>query len=102
MAEKVERTLFVVTANRLADGRVVYLRGDRTWGPTLDDAELLADAARRDDLVAWASGEQQRVIVTGCYAFDVGVTASGARVLSTREQIRAAGEVAVRRRLGLE
>ena len=101
MAEKVERTLFVVTANRLADGRVVYLRGDRSWGPTLDDAELLADSVRRDHLVAWASGEP-RVIVTGCYAFDVGLTASGARVLSTREQIRAAGEVAARRRLGLE
>ncbi|MDQ3033044.1 MAG: DUF2849 domain-containing protein [Myxococcota bacterium] len=101
MAEKVERTLFVVTANRLQDGRVVYLRGDGTWGPGLDAADPIADEVRRDELVAWALREQN-VIVTGCYAVDVGITASGARVLSAREQIRAAGETEARRRLGLE
>lgn len=100
MAEKLERTLFVVTANRLADGRVVYLRADQTWGTDFDAAEALDDAARRDALVAWGQREQS-LTVTGVYAFDVGVTAKGERVLSARERLRAAGEVSVRRRLGV-
>jgi hypothetical protein len=101
MAEKVEQTFLVVTANRLEDGRVVYLRADRSWAPDLDAAELLTDTAERDARIAWAARDQS-LIVTGCYGFDLGVAASGARVLSTREQIRAAGEASVRRRLGLE
>lgn len=101
MAEKVERTVFVVTANRLQDGRVVYLQRDGSWAADLDSAEQLTDTARRDELVATIAREQF-VVVTGCYAFDVGLTAGGARVLSTREQIRAAGEIGARRRLGLE
>lgn len=100
MAEKLERTLFVVTGNRLEDGRVVYLRGDGSWGRDFDAAELLDDAARRDALVARAQREDA-LHVTGVYALDVGVTASGARVLSARERLRAAGEVNVRRRLGV-
>ncbi|UJR80310.1 DUF2849 domain-containing protein [Sandaracinus amylolyticus] len=98
MAEKIERTLFVITGNRLADGRVVYLRGDQTWGSDFDAAEQLDDAARRDQLVASAQREHN-LVVTGIYAFDVGLTASGDRVLSARERLRAAGEVSVRRRL---
>ncbi len=101
MAEKVERTSFVVTANRLHDGRVVYLQPDGRWDGDLETAELLTDAARRDELVS-SIAREQFVVVTGCYAFDVGITAGGARVLSTREQIRAAGEIGARRRLGLE
>lgn len=98
--EKVVRTVHAITANRLDDGRVVYLRADRAWVSALDDAELVDEPARRDELVAWAAREQS-LIVTGCYALDVGVTASGAKVLSTRERIRAAGEESVRRRLGV-
>jgi hypothetical protein len=100
VADKVERTLFVVTANQLRDGRVVYLRPGGTWGADLDAAELFEDPAGRDAQVAWAQREQS-LLVTGCYAFDVGFTASGARLLSARERLRAAGEASVRRRLGV-
>lgn len=101
MAEKIERTLFVVTANRLDDGRVQYLRADGTWGHDFDAAELIDDGARRDALVARLASEHA-LLVTGVYAVDVGVTTSGERVLSTRERLRAAGEINVRRRLGVE
>lgn len=101
MAERVKSTLFVVTGNRLRDGRVVYLRPDRSWGPDLDEAWTLTDAAERDALVAWAQ-PSQRLEITGIYAFDISITESGARVLSTRETLRAQGEVATRRRMGIE
>lgn len=100
MAEKVERTLFVVTGNRLDDGRVQYLRADGSWGHDFDAAELIDDAARRDALVARVQREHA-LEVSGIYAIEVGITASGERVLSTRERLRAAGEVNVRRRLGV-
>jgi len=100
VAEKIERTLFVVTGNRLEDGRVLYRRADGTWGGDFDAAELLDDAAARDALVARVQREEA-LRVTGIYALEVGITVSGARVLSARERLRAAGEVNVRRRLNV-
>jgi hypothetical protein len=97
-AEKLVRTVFVVTGNRLRDGRVLYLRADRTWSHDLDAAELL-DAAARDARLEWAPS--QRLEVTGIYALEVGFTTSGARLLSARERFRAQGEITTRRRLGI-
>lgn len=101
MGEKVKSTVFVVTGNRLRDGRVVYLRPDRGWASDLDAAWTVADAAERDAIVAWAR-PSQRLEVTGIYAFDVPITESGRRVLSARERLRAQGEIATRRRMGFE
>lgn len=101
MAERVKSTLFVVTGNRLRDGRVVYLRPDRTWGGALDEAWTLTDAAERDALLAWAQ-PTERLVVTGIYSFDISITESGRRLLSTRETLRAQGEAATRRRMGFE
>lgn len=101
MAERVKSTVFVVTGNRLRDGRVVYLRPDRSWGSELDAAWTVTDTAERDALVAWAQ-PSQRLEVTSIYAFDVPITESGKRVLSTRERLRAQGEIATRRRMGFE
>lgn len=101
MGEKVKSTVFVVTGNRLRDGRVVYLRPDRSWSTDLDAAWSLTDAAERDAIVAWAQ-PSERLEITGIYAFDVPITESGARLLSTRERLRAQGEIATRRRMGFE
>jgi hypothetical protein len=98
VADKVERTVFVITGNRLRDGRVVYLRADHGWHPDFDSAEQIADPAARDARVAEAQ-RRDRLAVTGIYPVDVGLTSSGERVLSARERLRAAGESNVRKRL---
>jgi hypothetical protein len=95
----VERTVFLITGNRLVDGQVLYLREDGTWSEAIDEAHAIADAAWRDERVAWAQATFP-LAVTGIYAFSVGVTASGERVLSARERLRALGGEATRRRLG--
>ena len=73
MAEKVARTVFVVTGHRLTDGRVQYLRADRTWGSDLDAAVVLEDAPSRDELLAWAQ-QTQSLTVTGIYPIEIGIT----------------------------
>jgi len=97
--EKVERTVYAVTGNRLVDGRVVYLRADGTWSPSFEDAQLIADPAERDARLSWAQANFSTE-VTGIYAFEVGLTAKGAWVLSARERLRALGAEETRRRLG--
>jgi hypothetical protein len=99
MPKKNEQIRFVVTANRLDSGRVVYLDVDRAWTPRFEAAALIVEPTERDELTAWAIREQKRS-VTGCYAFEVALDGAGRRALSTRERIRAAGEIGARQRMG--
>ncbi|MEJ8574387.1 DUF2849 domain-containing protein [Microbaculum marinum] len=82
--------LRVLTANRLADGRVVYLGGDG-WTQDLDLARLVAD----DEAAAAAElqGQQDvaaRLIVEP-YLIDVEAEQSGVQPMRLRERIRATG-----------
>lgn len=90
---------FVVTANRLSDGLVLYVGSGPAWVPSFDRAELTPDAGRRDELLAWAKADVLHAC--GVYVLDVGVDASGERKLSQRERLRAAGAHAVLSRLSL-
>ncbi len=95
---KVERTVFVITANGVDDGEVRYLRADGGWTRAWAEAEVLETTDARDERLAW--GRRREHEVCGCYAIDVGVDASGAQHLSAREQLRAMGPADVRGRLG--
>jgi len=97
-ARRVVSTAFVVTGNRLRDGRVVYL-GEGRWSPILAEAASHATEGERDR--ALEVGRSTPNEITGVYAFDVGITASGERILSARERLRAAGEGGTLDRLGL-
>ncbi len=90
---------FVVTANRLSDGLVLYVGAGPSWVPSFQRAEITADAARRDELLAWAKADALHA--TGVYAIDVAVEPSGERKLSQRERLRAAGAATVLTRLRL-
>jgi hypothetical protein len=89
----------IVTAQRLSDGRVVYLREDRSW-TTVD-----AEAARRDDgsalepILSWA--KVQTEVVVEPYSIEVEVVGDTVRHTSARERIRAEGPDAVLARFGL-
>jgi hypothetical protein len=97
MAGKTE-TRFVITANRLSDGTVLYLDEGSRWVLHLDDAHVIADAAERDRLLAFAKTCEREIC--GPYAMELAVKTDGERVLSARERLRALGPDDVRRRLG--
>ena len=93
-------TKSMLTAQRLADGRVVYLAPDRSWTQCHNDG-WLADAAEID--AALPSAKAQTEVVVEPYRIEVDVDeTSRIHHRSTRERIRAEGPSAVLRRFGYE
>lgn len=80
----------VVTANRLLDGRIVWLGADGEWKTLIQDAEPYANSAIEDVLKRCNAHAQQEALV-GIYGVQVTRTASGLRPVTSRERIRAAG-----------
>lgn len=79
----------VVTANRLADGAVVY-RGNRGWTTKLDDATVTTSAALAQDLLAAAKADGLHAV--DAYVAPVKVTGDGGvRPGNLRELIRSSG-----------
>ena len=97
MAEKTQIS-FIITANRLSDGTVLYLDPASRWVERLDEAQMTADATDRDRLLAYARGCEAEVC--GAYAMEILVRSDGSRALSARERLRALGPADVLRRLG--
>ena len=85
-----EGHLFVITANDLRGGLVVYLDDANGWTEALSAARLVAadggGAARADAERAASAG-----IVVGAYEIAVARTAEGVRPVRLRERIRAFG-----------
>lgn len=96
--ERAAPTVYLVTANKLTDGAVVYLAAGESWTTSIDSALSFDDAQERDRWVAWGKARENEVC--GCYGIDVGRSATGERVLSTRERLRAEGAASARARLG--
>jgi hypothetical protein len=93
-------TKSILTAQRLADGRVVYLAADRSW--VTEHARAWMDEASVIDAEIPAASAQTEDIVEP-YRIEVQIEDDG-RVIhqSTRERIRAEGPHAVLRRFGYE
>jgi hypothetical protein len=90
MAKNLSGDLQVASANRLADGMVVFLDDAGQWTPRLDRAVLARDKRAADVLLARARAEGASVVDP----FLVAVTEAedGAiEPLSLREKIRASG-----------
>jgi hypothetical protein len=80
----------VVTANRLADGAVVYRRADGSWTTELDGAEITSDAATARELVQAALADDVRAV--GPYIAPIKFTRDGrVRPGNLRELIRRGG-----------
>ncbi len=80
----------VVTANRLADGAVVYWRADGGWTQCLDGAAVATSAAAARELLTTASVEQTRAV--GAYVAPVKIAADGeVQPGNLREAIRSTG-----------
>ena len=80
----------VVTANRVADGAVVYRRADGGWTTRLDDAAIATDASNANRLIDAAVADDLRAV--GSYIAPVKLAAGGkVRPGNLRELIRLGG-----------
>ena len=84
-------TLQVVTANRLGDGRVVFLADGYRWVEDLDAAVILATKAEGEAALAKGLHAEESQQVVHAYLFDVVGGAAPLRPVKQREVIRAAG-----------
>ena len=80
---------FVLSANRLDDGSVVYFTDDEQWSSQVDDAKVVA-GDELDEALRVSRQAEERNIVVGCYEVEVGST-EGTRPVRLRERIRSYG-----------
>lgn len=80
-----------LTANRLTDGVVVFLAEDGRWSVTLEDAAVVSDEARAEELEALGNASEAANQVVGVYWMAVEQTQHGWRPTRLRERIRALG-----------
>jgi|TARA_Y100000294_G_C8317976_1_gene241492 hypothetical protein len=81
----------VVTANRLRDGRVVYLAGCQGWSEDLSEATVAIGEEEMQELLIDAERERASGLVVAPYAFAVIRTEDAVAPLSQREKIRMQG-----------
>lgn len=86
---KPKGTHWVVTAGFTDDGAPAYLTPTGDWSRLLEEADLIAEEERKDQLLARALGEETRVCDP--YAIQVRRSDAGIDPLSARETIRAQG-----------
>jgi hypothetical protein len=77
----------MIIANRLTDGRTVFLKDPGGWVDAIDDARLI-DAAGAGEWLAAAKRDEAANLVVEPYLIDVG---DDRQPLVWREQIRAGG-----------
>ncbi len=88
----------IVSANRLADGIVVFLNG-HTWVERLDDAQVFDDMKQAASGLAIAESAARANEIVEITPFEVRQTARGLEPTHLRDKVRAAGPT-VRRDLG--
>lgn len=84
-------TLQALTANRLSDGAVVYLRADGFWDDSVQVAHAVdgeTEAAALEEAGVRAVADRQ---VVGPYLIDVVRTEAGVEPTRNKERIRALG-----------
>ena len=94
-------TLQAITANRLADGRVVYLRDADSWSERIQESVVADSEDRAKTLLEQAKRAVAERLVVDPYLFAVSVEDGKIRPLGRREEIRAAGP-SVRTDLGYQ
>ena len=80
---------FVVTANDLLVGDVIYLTPAQGWTRRLREAAVAPDAAAGEELLTEARRQPARAV--GPYLIEVAAAADGPRPTVLRERVRARG-----------
>jgi len=83
-------SLKVATANRLTDGRVVFLGEQSRWQEKIADA-VAAEGSAADDLMKTADYHVATAVVVGAYLIDVTTGPGGIVPSALKERIRAFG-----------
>ncbi|MGH6810903.1 MAG: DUF2849 domain-containing protein [Methylocella sp.] len=81
----------VISANRLADGIVVYAGRDGSWFERLSQAKIFASKAEAEAGLFLAQNDAKRNLVVEPVVVEVTEEASGLRAVTLREAIRARG-----------
>lgn len=81
----------ILAANRLIDGIAVWLGPDGTWVDDINGADVVADPAAADALLAIAREAVAANIIVEPELIDVDLAGGEVRPLRLRERIRAAG-----------
>ena len=89
----------VITANRLADGVVVFQTADRSWSEDFNRAAVQPDDAATAAALALAKKDEALNVVVDAYAVPVEERNGHLAPKALREAIRAAGPT-IRRDLG--
>lgn len=80
-----------LTANRLKDGAVVYLRADGGWSEKIALAAAAADPADLERLLERAAEAVSAQFVVAPYAIEVTAESGAVKPVGLREHIRAFG-----------
>jgi hypothetical protein len=87
----------MIIANRLTDGRVVFLAAPRVWVTSIDDGRLIDDESAAEELFSVAKKDESGCLVIDPNLIEVEGTAPGRRPVVIREAIRAFGPSALAR-----
>jgi sulfite reductase (NADPH) hemoprotein beta-component len=80
-----------ITANRLSDGRVVFLDEAGGWTLSIADALLVTDGPPLDEANAYAKAQSDARIVVEPYPIDIAIADGLPVPVRLRERIRAEG-----------
>jgi Protein of unknown function (DUF2849) len=81
----------VISANRLADGIVVYAGRDGSWSERLSQAKIFASKAEAEAGLLVAQNDAKRNLVVEPAVVEVTDDASGLRAIALSDAIRARG-----------
>jgi len=81
---------FVITANRLDDGRAVWFGAGAHWSEKIAEAQILRGEGL-DQALALAQQAEKRQEIVGAYAVDIAESPAGFEPVRRKEQIRAHG-----------
>lgn len=84
-------SLKALTANRLSDGLVVFLRQDGTWSLDVAEARAVETDTDTADLEGAGRDAEAADLVTGAYLIDVERADTGVMPTRNKERIRALG-----------
>jgi hypothetical protein len=81
----------MITANRLADGLVVFLDAEGEWSEDFHRGAILADPAAREEALARAAASAAANEVVDPYPIELELRAGHLAPRALRERIRASG-----------
>ena len=81
----------VISANRLGDGLVVYLKRDNGWAEYISDAQVYSDKVASDAAIRKAHDAEEACVIVNPYLIHIDENGGQYNPTKYRELIRAMG-----------